>query len=221
MRTLAIGDIHGCHTAFTILLKSVNPAPTDTFVFLGDYIDRGFASRQVIDALLLLKESCSTVFLRGNHEIMILEARDDALKDHHWQSYGGLEALESYNASFRDDWVSRIPDSHWEFFRQTKRFFETKTHIFIHGCLDAELALKDQPDWILFWEPFWKIKPHVSGKLVICGHTVQRHGKPANLGYATCIDTNPASGGWLTCLDVNSGSYWQADEKGKTRTGEI
>jgi serine/threonine protein phosphatase 1 len=216
MRTLAIGDIHGCHAALRTLLAFVKLAPTDKVIFLGDYIDRGPASRQVVETLLELKEVCLPIFIRGNHELMILEAREDSLKDHNWQSYGGLEALDSYGATFRDDWVSRIPNSHWEFFEQTKKFFETKTHIFVHGCLEAGLELKDQPDWILFWESFDKMEPHISGKKIICGHTPQRTGKPSDKGFAVCIDTGPASGGWLTCLDVNSGAYWQADEKGNT-----
>ena len=57
MRTLAIGDIHGCNTALESLLKSVQPAPGDRIVFLGDYIDRGPTSREVIETLLALDSS--------------------------------------------------------------------------------------------------------------------------------------------------------------------
>lgn len=80
MRILAIGDIHGCDTALENLLLQVRPAPADQLVFLGDYIDRGPASRAVVDRLLALYTKCRTVFLRGNHEVMILAARGDPLK---------------------------------------------------------------------------------------------------------------------------------------------
>src|SRR5438093_515016 len=150
MRTLAIGDIHGCNSALTTLLNDVKPAPGDRIVFLGDYIDGGPASRQVIETLLKLRESCSTVFLRGNHEAMILEAREDPLKSNLWQSYGGLETLFSYGAEYRQDWSSAIPDAHWEFFERTVRFFETDTHIFVHDCLNPELDMSEQPDWIVY-----------------------------------------------------------------------
>jgi serine/threonine protein phosphatase 1 len=100
MRTLAIGDIHGCNTALTNLLKAVQPSREDQIIFLGDYIDRGPSSREVIETLLGLQKSCSPIFLRGNHEVMILDAHNDPLKSDLWQSYGGLETLFSYGANY-------------------------------------------------------------------------------------------------------------------------
>jgi serine/threonine protein phosphatase 1 len=221
MRTLAIGDIHGCHTALTTLLKSLELRPDDKLIFLGDYIDRGPASRQVIETLLELKKSFSPVFLRGNHEMMMLEARDDSLKSNLWRTYGGLEALESYGVGFSKRWVSAIPKEHWNFVENTQRFFETDTHIFVHACLDPDLDMDDQPDWLLYWEFLDRLKPHKSGKQIICGHTPQRSGRIKNLDFALCIDTAPVSGGWLTALDVSAGNYWQANERGQTRRGAL
>jgi serine/threonine protein phosphatase 1 len=199
----------------------VEPTSSDQLIFVGDYIDRGPASRQVIDSLLELEKTCSTVFLRGNHEAMILEAREDPLKASLWQSYGGFEALTSYGAEFCKDWAAAIPDSHWAFLERTVRFFETSNLIFVHACLDPDLEMKDQPDWLLFWEFFDRIKPHSSGKRVICGHSPQRSRLIKDLGFAACIDTGPAAGGWLTCLEVDSGHYWQANEEGNTREGRV
>lgn len=221
MRTLAIGDIHGCNAALSKLLLQVKPTFDDQVVFVGDYIDRGPASRQVIDALLDLKRTCSPVFLRGNHELMILDAQGDPLKASLWQSYGGLEALASYGAEFREDWAAAIPDAHWTFLQKTVRFFETPEHIFVHACLDPKLDMHEQPDWLLFWEFFDRIQPHKSGKRVICGHSPQRLGFIKDLGFAACIDTGPAAGGWLTCLDVHAREYWQANEKGVARQGTL
>jgi serine/threonine protein phosphatase 1 len=221
MRVLAIGDIHGCNEALSALLKEVQPGPEDEVIFLGDYIDRGPASREVIDTLIKLKQTCSIVFLRGNHEVMILDAREDTLKSNLWQSYGGLETLYSYGAGYRDDWFAAIPAAHWKFFEETKRHFENDTHIFVHACLDPELNLDEQPDWLLYWEFFERLKPHKTGKQIICGHSVQRSGQINDVGFAACIDTGPATGGWLTCLDVNSGKFWQANEKGDKRDGTL
>jgi len=116
------------------LLAQVQPNPKDQLVFLGDYIDRGPASRQVIETLLEVRGCWSTVFLRGNHEVMILDARDDTLKDNLWQSYGGLETLFSYDLNYRQDWVSKIPDSHWEFLERTNRLFRNR-HTHFRACL--------------------------------------------------------------------------------------
>jgi serine/threonine protein phosphatase 1 len=219
MRTLAIGDIHGCHAALTCLLREVRLEPEDRVVFLGDYIDRGPASRAVIDTLLELGKTCRAAFLRGNHEVMILEARDDPLKENLWQSYGGLETVASYSAAYDAKWVSAIPGSHWEFQERTVRFHETDRYIFIHACLDPEVDMNEQPDLLLFWEFFDRIKPHRSGKRIICGHTPQRSGEINDVGFAACIDTGAVRGGWLTCLDVDSGQYWQANERGNARGG--
>lgn len=221
MRTLAIGDIHGCHIALTALLKQVQIQPGDKLIFIGDYIDRGPASRQVIETLLELRKSHSPVFLRGNHEVMMLNARENSLKEKLWQSYGGLETLVSYSANFKQNWSSVIPPTHWQFLEWSFRFFETDSHIFVHACLDPDLEMADQPDWLLFWEFLDRLQPHKSGKKIICGHTPDLSGQIKDLGFAVCIDTGPANGGWLTCLDINSGAYWQADENGKTRHGAL
>ena len=167
MRTLAVGDIHGCHAALTTLLELVAPRTDDRIIFLGDYIDRGPASREVVDSLLELRGKSTPVFLRGNHEVMILDAREDALKANLWQSYGGFEALVSYGAGYNPNWATFIPDSHWKFFGRTARFFETEEHIFVHACLDAEADMDEQPDWLLYWEPVDKLKPHKSGKRIV------------------------------------------------------
>ena len=218
MRTLAIGDIHGCHTALTALLDHIKPAAEDQLVFLGDYVDRGPASKRVVETLLGLKQTCSTIFLRGNHEEMILMARQTPTKSRNWQSCGGFETLVSYEAHYEADWVSLIPDSHWEFFEQTAKFFETKTDIFVHGCVDPELDMNEQIEWLLLWQSFPQLRePHRSGKRVVCGHTQQGSGKPENVGFAVCIDTGAAYGNWLTCLDSISGKYWQANEQGNIR----
>jgi serine/threonine protein phosphatase 1 len=81
------------------------------------------------------------------------------------------------------------------------------------------MDMEDQPDWLLYWEYFDKLRPHKSGKRIICGHSVQKSGLIKDVGFATCIDTGPAGGEWLTCLDVNSLEYWQANEKSDTRDG--
>ena len=152
---------------------------------------------------------------------MILDAREDDLKANLWQSYGGFEALISYGAAYDPNWAVKIPDSHWKFFAGTARYFETEDHIFVHACLDADADMDEQPDWLLYWEFVDRLKPHKSGKRIICGHSPQRSGQVLDLGFAVCIDTGAAYGGWLTCLDVASGHWWQANEKREVRQGTI
>ena len=68
--TYVIGDIHGCLRPLKRLLAMIAPQPGDEVIFIGDYIDRGPQSREVVEYLLTLKSRC--VFLMGNHERMLL-----------------------------------------------------------------------------------------------------------------------------------------------------
>jgi serine/threonine protein phosphatase 1 len=221
MRTLVVGDIHGCRRSLATLLQAVRPSKKDQIIFLGDYVDRGPDSPGVIDTLLSLQSRCKTIFLRGNHEAMMLDARESFLKSDIWQSCGGLETVISYGAERRADWESCVPAAHWSFLEQTVRTFEMPNQIFVHGCLDPDLDLDNQPDWVLFWENFGEMRPHKSGKKVICGHTAQPKGLIQDVGFAMCIDTGAVFGGWLTCLDVDCKQYWQANEKGENRLGKL
>ena len=75
-RTIAIGDIHGCSTALAALLQAIDPQPDDTIITLGDYVDRGIDSKGVLDQLIALADRCRLVPLLGNHDEMMLHARD-------------------------------------------------------------------------------------------------------------------------------------------------
>ena len=73
MRTLVIGDIHGCSTALRTLLDAVKPGPEDVLVTLGDYVDRGPDSKGVLDILLGLEKTTQLKPIIGNHEILFLD----------------------------------------------------------------------------------------------------------------------------------------------------
>jgi serine/threonine protein phosphatase 1 len=222
VRTFAIGDIHGCHTALVAVLSAAQPRPDDLVIFLGDYIDRGPASREVVETLLALDDKFKAIFLRGNHEVMILDARYNFEKSVFWLSYGGKEAVQSYGANPKALWQIKIPTTHWKFFGETRRYFETEGTIFVHAGVNPDLEMKDQSDDKLFWEDFSEIrKAHVSGKRIICGHTAQQSKEIANRGYAICIDTGAVYGGWLTCLETGAGEWWQANEDGAIRSGRL
>ena len=103
MRTLAIGDIHGCLTALTTLLDFVAPAADDRLIALGDYVDRGPDSRGVLDLLIALHARGRLVALRGNHDEMMLEARAGPTENHSmWLACGGLHTLQSYGVASPD-----------------------------------------------------------------------------------------------------------------------
>jgi serine/threonine protein phosphatase 1 len=219
MRVLAIGDIHGCSQALTTLLTAVDPQPEDLIVTLGDYVDRGPNSAAVIERLLKLQRTGRLVALRGNHDQMMLDARDGWELESEWLACGGRETLASYARWGGAGTLDDVPASHWDFLeRICVDWYETPTHFFVHANAYPDLPLDEQPIYMLYWERLEAASPHISGKIMVCGHTKQRSGVPLNLGHAVCIDTGVYDGGWLTCLDVDRGFIWQADQSGRVQT---
>lgn len=222
-RLLAIGDIHGCSQALDALLALVQPAAEDQIVVLGDYVDRGPDSKGVLDRMVALHEKGSLIALRGNHDWMMLDARKAELRRRassslmQWFACGGEETLASYRGS-----LLNVPPAHWDFLEQhCIDWYEAEKHFFVHADVEPGLALADQPLTVLHWQKLEHHSPHMSGKVMICGHTQQRSGKPLDLGYAICIDTWAYGEGWLTALDVHSRQVWQANQQGETRAGTL
>jgi serine/threonine protein phosphatase 1 len=217
---LAIGDVHGCSVALDCLLELVRPRPEDTVVLLGDLVDCGPDSRGVIDRLLELQERTHLVVLRGNHEQMMLEARDRPHELGNWLFCGGKQTLASFRVGFAGR-IEDVPQTHWAFLEQSRDWYETPTHLFVHGSVNPDLPPGEQNPDLLRWQTLTRDVRHVSGKTVVCGHTTQRSGLPRNFGHAVCIDTGAHGGGWLTCLDVTTGNVWQANQLGQVRTLQL
>lgn len=219
MRILAIGDIHGCSTAFDTLLSAVKPQLDDQVITLGDYVDRGPNSKGIINRLIALHKKGQLVALRGNHELMMLAARSSRTEESTWRGRGGKETLASYSRSNKVGKLKDIPAHHWDFIENVcVNWYETETHFFVHANAHPHVSLAKQPPSMLFWKKFGNPAPHFSGKTMVCGHTSQKSGIPLNHGHAICIDTRVYSKGWLTCLDVTSGRLWQANQQGSVRT---
>ncbi len=224
MRTLAVGDIHGCLGPLDDLLGWVRPGPDDLVVLLGDYVDRGPDTRGVLDRLIQLKRSgVRLVCLRGNHEVMMVAARRGGRSDlKEWLSVGGAQALGSYGtAPGRSGTLADVPQEHWSFLEDLLDYHETDRHIFVHATVLPDFDLDEQPDYALFWDFLPPAMRHHSGKLVVCGHTSQKSGVPKVVPGAVCVDTFAHGGGWLTCLEVETGRYRQADLLGRRREGRV
>ena len=216
MRTLAIGDIHGCSAMLDTLLEAVAPGPDDTLVTLGDYCDRGPDTPGVLDRLIARSQTHRLVALRGNHDQMMLESRDDLRVRREWLAVGGAATVHAYSG------LENVPADHWRFLEsQCVDLWECETHFFVHGNVYPDLPLWEQPQSVLYWERFDRARPHESGKIMVCGHTSQKSGLPRNLGFAVCLDTYAYGGGWLSCLDIGSGTVWQANHGGQVREFSI
>ena len=115
-----------------------------------------------------------------------------------------------------------LPRKQMEFIGSCVSWHQTERHIFVHASAEPDRELSEQDDDVLFWQHVHSAPPrHQSRKVMICGHTPQPSGMPKNWGAAVCIDTGSGRGGWLTGLDVWTGHYWQTDEMGRSREGDI
>src|SRR5262245_41504688 len=118
MRTLAIGDIHGCAQALRALLDAVQPTPEDLIVTLGDYVDRGPDSYDVLEQLIQLRRTGRLIALRGNHEEMMLRARQNDAELGEWLLCGGKQALKSYSHNGDAGRIDDVPSEHWHFLEE-------------------------------------------------------------------------------------------------------
>jgi serine/threonine protein phosphatase 1 len=215
-RTIAVGDIHGSIHALETVLAAIEPSAADTLVVLGDFIDQGRNTREVIDALMGLARRCQLVCLQGNHEEMFLAALTNVDAREYWHVCGGIPMLNSYRFGAT---IDVVPQSHIDFIRATRDYYETPDTIFVHASFDPDLPMPEQPTHLLRWgliEPS-HVRCHASGKPVICGHTEQASGEILDLGCVQCIDTACWRHGWLTAIDVESGQIWQASRFGMLR----
>ncbi len=223
MRTLVIGDIHGCSQALRTLLNAVQPGPEDVLITLGDYVDRGPDSKGVIDLLLDLEKRTQLKPIIGNHEILFLDVLNQRMSPEGWLRVGGEETVRSYGQQSESLSLASVDPRHIEFLTQRcLRYYEDDKNLYVHANANAYYRLEDQSDDWLFWTRFDHIFPHSSGKRIICGHTAQKNGWPLVKPFAICIDTwvyGPQ--GWLTCMDVGAGTFIQANQAGELRRSSV
>ncbi len=216
-RIIAVGDIHGHAAALAALIRLIQLQPGDTLVTLGDYVDRGPDSKGVLDQLIELENQCHLVPLMGNHEEMMLGAKEGRDNFKFWMRFGGDAALDSYGPGRT---MSLVPWGHWAFLKTLRHYHETNGHFFVHANYFPNRPLQEQDTQTLFWRPLENNDlpgRHYSGKTAVLGHTPQMNGKILDVDHLVCIDTGCGHGGLLTALDVASGGIWQVDETGAIR----
>jgi serine/threonine protein phosphatase 1 len=218
-RLIAIGDVHGCVHALDAVLKSIDPSSDDRIVFLGDMIDQGKETREVLERLIALRLECNVVLIQGNHEELMYAARENEGALRYWENCGGIATLNSYRFGGT---LADIPDEHWELLDTCVPYYETDDFILTHANYLADLAMVEQPEYTLRWELFdaEKERPHFSGKTVVVGHTEQKNAEILDLGFAMCVDAVCWKYGWLTALDLSARVVWQASRWGMLRDAD-
>jgi serine/threonine protein phosphatase 1 len=214
-RRVVIGDVHGHYEALMLLLEEIAPTSNDQIYFLGDLIDRGPHSSQVVDFVKQNNYPC----VLGNHEQMLLslavskeigtQTRDT------WLYSGGHATLASYkNAT--------IPQEHLKWFQDLPIYLDLGDIWLAHAGIDPSKTLAEQTASQLCWirDPFHSMEePYFPDKTIVVGHTITftlpdvEPGKLAQGRGWIDIDTgayHPRSG-WLTGLDLTHKLVYQAN----------
>jgi serine/threonine protein phosphatase 1 len=216
-RIYAVGDVHGRADLLGALLARIDadlaahPIAQSVQVFLGDYIDRGPHSRQVLDLLIARRRRHMMLCLKGNHETYAAQFLGDPSVLSDWRHIGGLNTLLSYGvtasasedpraqqdaaAAFRDV----LPDSHRRFIHGLALSFTCGDFFFAHAGVRPGVPLRQQSRRDLLWirEEFL-LHEEGFGKIVVHGHTPSR--EPEIRPNRINIDTGAYATGRLTCL---------------------
>jgi serine/threonine protein phosphatase 1 len=198
-KIFAVGDIHGCFQKLKEMMRTLKIRyDKDTLVFLGDYIDRGEESYQVVDYLAeLRKQHSNIVFLKGNHEEMFfnyLSGEDEIT----FLFNGGEQTLKGYTD---DKGNVSVPQSHLDFFNCLQLYYETDDYLFVHAGLREGVPIEHQkPEDLLWIRKSFIDSNYDFGKLVVFGHTPYTEVliRDNKIG----IDTGAVYGYKLTCLEL-------------------
>jgi serine/threonine protein phosphatase 1 len=207
-KILAIGDIHGCLDKLISLMGIIDMDPKkDTLVFIGDYIDRGPQSKEVVDYLIdLARRQTRVIFLKGNHEQM-LELYLSGTDRLSFLANGGYATLSSYSKDSSAAEANPIPSVHLEFFDNLRLFYETEQYIFVHAGLKPDKPLEEQDEWDMLWiRDEFIYSDFYFGKRVIFGHTP--FPKPLVFDNKIGIDTGAVYGNKLTCIELPAMKFY-------------
>lgn len=205
---VAFGDLHGYSDKFLRLWEDVQQKhpylfefnTSIEFVFLGDYVDGGYQTAELIYHLRYIDGDWPCTFLRGNHEQMMLDAKrnypNDSMVWYHWYNQGGAQTQFSYDTEH-----SYQIEEDMDWFETLPFVYETENHIFVHAGLrpftnSVEETSNEEKMWIR--EEFLDSDYDWWGKRVIAGHTY--HDKPLVKPNLICLDTMHHSRGMPTAV---------------------
>ena len=209
-KIFVVGDIHGC---FEKLIALIDKIPInynqDQLIFIGDYIDRGPSSFEVVRYLIELKKlKPDTVFLKGNHEDMLQNYLDGSDR-FTYQLNGGQQTLDEYLDRSDNKDAFPIPSEHLEFFNSLQLYYQTDDYFFVHAGLREKVPLESQAKMDLLWirDEFIHSKFNF-GKRVIFGHTPFK--EPLLYPNKIGIDTGAVYGNLLTCIQLPEMEFFSA-----------
>jgi serine/threonine protein phosphatase 1 len=177
-RRIVIGDIHGCYKTLKKLTEEkLKITSSDHIYFVGDYIDRGPSSQQVLDYLIELKWQSYNIYpIRGNHEEMLLKAISDDKFVHAWYNNGAEETLKSFeipeNLLFEYEGIKLIPEKYIHFISSLPYYVELDEYILVHAGLNFNIDDPFEDKESMLWMRNINYDAKKAGnKKIIHGHT--------------------------------------------------
>lgn len=217
-RVYAVGDIHG---RADLLIRLMQDLREDTargeyegkpiLIFLGDYVDRGFQSKEVLDVLLSdIVSPFETYFLKGNHEAAMIQFLTDPSIGPRWAEYGGAETLVSYGVqpprtrTSMEEWMqasealnAALPSDHLHFLSNLDLSVRIGDYLFVHAGVKPGVPLDQQTEQDLLWirEEFLGDRRQLDA-VIVHGHTPEQ--KPHRDTRRIGLDTGAYLSGRLT-----------------------
>ena len=209
----AIGDIHGRADLLQTLLSTIHAEEPDIrLVFVGDYVDRGPSSKEVLDILQALRRQTGPepIFLMGNHERMCLDyIEDPGTGAERWLRHGGLQTVSSFTAApaggdtsaLRDHFVRAMGPATLGFLKSLRFSWRSGNVAVVHAATDPALPYDMQPESTLLWgHPSFHRLTRADGLWVVHGHTIVE-AATARMGRIA-IDTGAYATGQLTAARI-------------------
>ena len=218
----AVGDVHGRLDLLKRLEETIVQDRADLrqpalLVLLGDLVDRGPSSAQVLDHVLSRPpDGIERVCLLGNHEALMLGFVANPRPDSMWLDQGGRETLLSYGIpaamlerptrrSLAQALRAYVPDEHLEFLRGMPVLLQTPTHIYVHAGIDSALSIEDQSTDTLLWYRDDFVETYEGlGHRVVHGHSFI--GEPLVTDHRIAVDTGAYRTGTLSAVALSPGS---------------
>jgi len=232
MKVFCCGDIHGRFEALKqVLKKSKFNYTKDKLIVLGDIVDGGYNTYEVVEELLKIK---NLIYIIGNHCEWFIKHINNGFSENIWLNQGGCNTLNSYGGECIDaDFIVdapkkfditnvKIPVTHQDFFNRGIYYYVLNNMLFVHGGINPKIPfLKSQSKHDLLWDRslinYCKRGKYVPRyEKVFVGHTttqiIERNcTKPLNYSNLWMLDTGAGWNGKLTIMDVNTEEFWQSD----------
>lgn len=226
-KKFVIGDIHGGYLALVDILKKPKLTPSDTLVFLGDYVDGWSDSPKVLDYLIDLQTRYTCIFLRGNHDQLLLDWFITGIENPLWLAHGGQSTIDAYKNISEDK-----KQKHIQFLESLSEYhLDDQNRLFVHaGFTNPNGAEFEYFPKMFYWDrTLWETAIALDQTIdpsdvrypkrfklyheVYIGHTpVTRMDKTIPVGIKNIwnIDTGAAFKGALSLLDVSTKQFWQS-----------